>query len=89
MSPLRISPPSPAPPVEPGFVRHQFILTLTNKDIEEGQKTNPDYVSYSLVEYFGVNALYVEKVMEGETHAWHLYLDYLEGEYEKLMEEND
>jgi hypothetical protein len=85
---LKIVPPSEVAPVLPGFVRHQFVLTVTDKDVKEGRKTNADYVSYLLVEYFGTNALYAEKVMEGEIHAWHLWLDYPEGEFEKLMQEN-
>lgn len=86
---VQIVPPTPAPPVKSGFVRHQFVLVLGKSDLEEELKklscTIPEYLMF----YFGIGYLYAEKVMSGDYHAWHVWYDYAEGELEKLMENSE
>lgn len=87
--PIEIVPPSPAPPPKPGFIRHQFILVLGAQDVKDAINKNPYAIEDLLMEYFGFAVLYAEKVMDGDFHGWHVYHDYSEGEFEKLMKDSE
>jgi hypothetical protein len=85
---IKIIPPTEAPPPAPGYVRHQFIFMIGEQDIKDALDKNLYAVDDLLMEYFGFVALYAEKVMSGDFHAWHVYYDYPEGDFEKLMKDS-
>lgn len=82
---LQIVPPTPAPPPKPGLTRHQYVLVLGKNDLEAELNKNPHAIDDILINYFGFAALYVEKVMSGDLHGWHLYYDFAEGEFEENL----
>ena len=85
---FKIISPSEAPKVKEGFIRHQFILVLGKNDLEKELNKNPLAVEDILLNFFGTAATVAEKVMTGDYHAWHVWHDFEEGEFENLQQKD-
>lgn len=78
---VKVLPPTPAPPPKPGYVRHQFLLVLDEpayKAVLENKNVEVSPMFDLLTAHFGGMAILVEKVMEGDHHGWHVWVDYAE-----------
>ena len=68
--------PTPAPPVETGLERHQYILFVSRKDIDEFNSKGGSLSSF-LIETYGVIAFLFEKIQDDEQGvAYHAFCDY-------------
>jgi hypothetical protein len=81
---LKILAPTSVGPPKEGLTRHQYILVVDNEKFMELSKT-PFGVADFLIGNFGSSSMMVEKIMEGDLHGWHLWLDWDDGEFNKLM----
>jgi hypothetical protein len=88
--PVRILPPTPAPPVPQGFIRHQFVLVVDDAEFQKEMSRTDYEVSpfYDFISrYFCGDVLLVEKVLEGDFHGWHLWIDYSEEDHANFFPE--
>jgi hypothetical protein len=81
---MKILPPTPAPEIKDGFERHQFILVLDDESYQKLCKI-PLGVYDFLYSHWGHSCMLAEKVMEGEMHGWHVWMDYPKEEIEKYF----
>ena len=87
---INILPPTPPAPLEEGYVRHQFVLIIDKQEhdrilSEKNFEISPLFDFLSL--HFGGVVKLVEKVMEGDLHGWHVWLDYAKEDEEKCFPE--